>query len=187
MGNIQPDNPRGYIDSLASFVFFAFTFGQIKLLSSSPLETIDTLKFITKFAPKFKGMKSVLFALLIILIGIKFPAPLLFINAGRSVVDIGSTSNNPMRAYSCIFTQQNPQAESISFGIVVESKDKYLHIFTPTYNQEKNSYTQFDFIGNIFPLNPTESYISTKEDYRIEQYDESIHEYNSNTGKCKHK
>lgn len=179
--------PRGYIDSLASFVFFAFTFGQIKLLSSSPLETIDTLKFITKFAPKFKGMKSVLFALLIILIGIKFPAPLLFINAGRSVVDIGSTSNNPMRAYSCIFTQQNPQAESISFGIVVESKDKYLHIFTPTYNQEKNSYTQFDFIGNIFPLNPTESYISTKEDYRIEQYDESIHEYNSNTGKCKHK
>ena len=179
--------PRGYIDSLASFVFFAFIFGQIKLLSSSPLETIDTLKFIAKFAPKFKGMKSILFTLLIILIGIKFPAPLLFINAGRSVVDIGSTSNNPMRAYSCIFTQQNPQAESISFGIVVESKDKYLHIFTPTYNQEKNSYTQFDFIGNTFPLNPTESYISTKEDYRIEQYDESIHEYNSNTGKCKHK
>lgn len=180
-------NPRSYIDSLASFVFFAFIFGQIKLLSSSPLEAIDTLKFIAKFAPKFKGAKSMLFTLLIVLIGLKFPAPLLFINAGRSVVDIGSISNNPMHAYSCIFTQQNPQSESISFGIVVESKDKYIHIFTPTYNQEKNSYTQFDFIGNTFPLNPTESYISIKEDYRIEQYDESIHEYNSNTGKCKHK
>ena len=180
-------DPRSYIDSLASFVFFAFFFGQIKLLSSSPLETIDALKWIAQSAPKFKGLKLILFTLTILLIGLKFPTPLLVINAGKGVVDIGSTSNNPMHAYSCIFTLQNPQSESISFGIVVESKDKYLHIFTPTYNQEKNSYTQSDLIGNTFPLNPTESYISTKEDYRIEQYDESIHEYNSNTGKCKHK
>lgn len=179
--------PQSYINSLASFVFFAFFFGQIKLLSSSPLETIDALKSIAKFAPKFKGLKLILFTLTIVLIGLKFPTPLLVINAGKGVVDIGSTSNNPMHAYSCIFTLQNPQSESISFGIVVESKDKYLHIFTPTYNQEKNSYTQFDFIGNTFPLNPTESYISIKEDYRIEQYNESVHEYNSNTGKCKHK
>lgn len=179
--------PQGYVNSLALFVFFAFTFGQIKLLSLSPLETIDTLKFIAKFAPKFKGLKLTLFTLLIILTFFKLLTPILIINAGKGVVDIGSTSNNPMHAYSCIFTLQNSQSESISFGIVVESKDKYLHIFTPTYNQDKNSYTQFDFIGNTFPLNPTESYISTKEDYRIEQYDESIHEYNSNTGKCKHK
>lgn len=179
--------PRGYIDSLATFVFFAFIFGQIKLLSSSPLETIDILKFIAKSAPKFKGLKSILSALLIVLIFLKLSTPMLVINAGKGVVDIGSTSNNPMRAYSCIFPQQNPQLESLSFGIVVESKDKYLHIFTPTYNQENNSYTQFDFIGNRFPLNPTESYISIKEDYKIEQYDESIHEYNSSTGKCKHK
>lgn len=179
--------PRSYIDNLASFVLFAFAFGQIKLLSSSPLETIDILKWIAQSAPKFKGLKSILSTLLIALIGFKFLTPLLVINAGKSIVDIGSTSNNPMHAYSCIFTLQNPQSESISFGIVVESKDKYLHIFTPTYNQEKNSYTQSDLIDNTFPLNPTESYISTKEDYRIEQYDESIHEYNSNTGKCKHK
>lgn len=179
--------PQGYIDSLASFVFFAFVFGQIKLVSSSPLETIDALKFIAESAPKFKGLRSILFTLLVLLLGLKFTTPLLVINAGKGVVDIGSTSNNPMHAYSCIFPLQNPQSESISFGIVVESKDKYLHIFTPTYNQEKNSYTQFDFIGNTFPINPTESYISLKEDYRIEQYDESIHEYNSNTGKCKHK
>lgn len=179
--------PQSYIDSLASFVFFAFVFGQIKLLSSSPLETIDALKFIAESAPNFKGLRSILFTLLILLLGLKFTTPLLVINAGKNVVDIGSTSNNPMHAYSCIFPLQNPQSESISFGIVVESKDKYLHIFTPTYNQEKNSYTQVDFIGNTFPLNPTESYISLKEDYRIEQYDESIHEYNSNTGKCKHK
>lgn len=179
--------PQSYIDDLALFVFFAFVFGQIKLLSSSPLETIDALKSIAKSAPKFKGLKSILFTLLVVLILLKFPTSSLVINAGKGVVDIGSTSNNPMHAYSCIFTLQNPQSESISFGIVVESKDKYLHIFTPTYNQEKNSYTQFDFIGNTFPLNPTESYISIKEDYRIEQYNESIHEYNSNTGKCKHK
>lgn len=179
--------PQSYIDNLASFVFFAFVFGQIKLLSASPLETIDALKLIAKSAPKFKGLKSILFTLPIVLLGLKFTTPLLVINAGKSVVDIGSTSNNPMHAYSCIFPLQNPQSESISFGIVVESKDKYLHIFTPTYNQDKNSYTQFDFAGNTFPLNPTESYISLKEDYRIEQYDESIHEYNSNTGKCKHK
>lgn len=179
--------PQSYIDNLASFVFFAFVFGQIKLLSSSPLETIDALKFIAESAPKFKGIRSILFALLILLLGLKFTTPLLVINAGKNVVDIGSTSNNPMHAYSCIFPLQNPHSESISFGIVVESKDKYLHIFTPTYNQEKNSYTEIDFIGNTFPLNPTESYISIKEDYKIEQYDESIHEYNSNTGKCKHK
>ena len=157
------------------------------MLSSSPLETIGALKFIAESAPNFKGLRSILFTLLILLLGLKFTTPLLVINAGKNVVDIGSTSNNPMHAYSCIFPLQNPQSESISFGIVVESKDKYLHIFTPTYNQEKNSYTQVDFIGNTFPLNPTESYISLKEDYRIEQYDESIHEYNSNTGKCKHK
>lgn len=179
--------PQSYIDNLASFVFFAFVFGQIKLLSSSPLETIDALKFIAESAPKFKGLRSILFTILILLLGFKFTTPLLVINAGKNVVDIGSTSNNPMHAYSCIFPLQNPQSESISFGIVVESKDKYLHIFTPTYNQEKNSYTQLDFIGNTFPLNPTESYISLKEDYKIEQYDESIHEYNSKTGKCKHK
>ncbi len=179
--------PQSYIDNLASFVFFAFVFGQIKLLSSSPLETIDALKLIAKSAPKFKGLKLILFTLPIVLLGLKFTTPLLVINAGKSVIDIGATSNNPMHAYSCIFPLQNPQSESISFGIVVESKDKYLHIFTPTYDQGKNSYIQSDFTGNTFPLNPTESYISTKEDYRIEQYDESIHEYNSNTGKCKHK
>lgn len=179
--------PRGYIDNLASFVFYAFMFGQLKLLSSSPLEIIETFKSIAEYAPKFKGLKSILSIFLIILISLKLTIPTLVINAGKGVVDIGSTSNNPMHAYSCIFTLRSPQSESISFGIVVESKDKYLHIFTPTYSQEKNSYIQSDLTGNTFPLNPTESYISIKEDYRIEQYDESIHEYNSNTGKCKHK
>ena len=55
-----------------------------------------------------------------------------------------------MRAYSCVFHQKDLNKESIAFGIVADSKDTSIHIFSPEYNPKNKSYVHIGKDGKIF-------------------------------------
>lgn len=178
--------PDSYATNIHLFTTITFLFAQTRILAPTPPSKYDLLKRVTKFELTGKGLISTLVFLLLIL-SLKFSLPPLAIQMGGSIVATGPNVMNPMRAYSCVFSQKDLNKESIAFGIVADSKDTSIHIFSPEYNSKNKSYVHVGEDGKIFPNTPLESYINLKENYIIEQYDDSKHNYDWESGKCTHK
>lgn len=112
---------------------------------------------------------------------------LTLVQVGGSIAATGSNTKNPLSAYSCVFSRNDTRKDPIAFGIIIESKDTSLHIFTPELDLDTKRYVHIGERGEVFPNQPLESHITLKENYIIEQYDDSKHNYDWKTGKCTHK
>lgn len=178
--------PDSYATNIQLFTTITFLFAQTRILAPTPPSKYELLKRVTTFKLTGKGLISTLVILLSIL-SLKFSLPQLAIQMGGAIIATGPNIMNPMRAYSCVFSQKDLNKESIAFGIVADSKDTSIHIFSPEYNSKNKSYVHVGEDGKIFPNTPLESYINLKENYIIEQYDDSRHNYDWETGKCTHK
>lgn len=182
--------PLDYTTNVLSFIAFSFTWAQMKIVSPnatiiSALQHMLALKNI-KFKQKISfNILRVIFILEIIFINSYLTSTL--VQVGGSIAATGSNTKNPMSAYSCIFSRSNTHRDPIAFGIIIESKDTSLHIFTPELNLDTKRYVHAGEHGEVFPNQPLESYIILKENYIIEQYDDLKHNYDWETGKCTHK
>lgn len=182
--------PLDYTTNVLSFIAFSFTWAQMKIVSPnatiiSALQHMLALKNI-KFKQKISfNILRVIFILEIIFINSYLTSTL--VQVGGSIAATGSNTKNPMSAYSCIFSRSNTHRDPIAFGIIIESKDTSLHIFTPELNLDTKRYVHAGEHGEVFPNQPLESYITLKENYIIEQYDDLKHNYDWETGKCTHK
>lgn len=178
--------PADYAVNIQGFTTITFFMLQTRVLAPTLPNKYEIIRVLFTFKLSFKGALPILLAFMSI-ISLKFSLPSVAIRTGGFTVAADSNVINPMRAYSCIFTQKEPNKESIAFGIVADSKDTSVHIFSPEYNPKNKSYVHIGEDGKIFPNTPLESYIILKESYIIEQYDDSKHNYDWKTGKCTHK
>ena len=183
-------NPLDYTTSVLLFALFSFTWAQMKI--TSPNATMITgIQNILSFKKiKFKenislNILKVAFVFDIIITNSYLTSTM--VQIGGSIAATGSNITNPMSAYSCIFSRNDAHRDPIAFGIIIESKDTSLHIFTPELNSDTKRYVHTGEHGEVFPNRPLESYITLKENYIIEQYDDSKHNYDWETGKCTHK
>lgn len=182
--------PLDYTTYVLFFVSYSFTWAQIK--TTSPNATIiSSLRYMLALK-NIKSKQKISFNILRVI----FILEILYINSyltstlvqvGGSIAATGSNTKNPMNAYSCIFSRINTHRDPVAFGIIIESKDTSLHIFTPELNLDTKRYVHAGEHGEIFPNQPLESHITLKENYVIEQYDDSKHNYDWETGKCTHK
>ena len=178
--------PADYAVNIQGFTTITFFMLQTRVLAPTLPNKYEIIRVLFTFKLSFKGALPILLAFISI-ISLKFSLPSVAIRTGGFTVAADPNVINPMRAYSCIFTQKDSNKESIAFGIVADSKDTSVHIFSPEYNPKNKSYVHIGEDGKIFPNTPLESYISLKENYIIEQYDDSKHNYDWKTGKCTHK
>lgn len=178
--------PTDYAVNIHGFTTLTFFILQARTLVPAFPNKYEILKKLFTFKPSIKGSIPILIAFMSILT-LKFSLPSVAIRTGGFIIAADYNVTNPMRAYSCIFTQKDLNKESLAFGIVASSKDTSVHIFSPEYNSKNKSYIHFGKDGNIIPNTPIESYINLKENYIIEQYDDSKHNYDWETGKCTHK
>lgn len=183
-------NPLDYTTNALFFASFSFTWAQMKTISPdatiiSMLQYMLALKDV-KFKQKIS--LNILKALFIFdILFINSYLTLTLVQLGGSIAATGSNTKNPMSAYSCIFSRNDTHKNPIAFGIIIESKDTSLHIFTPELNLNTKRYVHIGERGEVFPNQPLESHITLKENYIIEQYDDSKHNYDWETGKCTHK
>ena len=171
---------------LLYFITFTFIIGQIISNLDIPSNIISSIK---NFLTHDLTLPKALIPLIIFVIMPVFQIDRfqeISIRTGEAISASKSGNLDPMQAYSCIFPKNESNNESIAFGIIAPSTISSLHIFTPEFSQKDKKYTHITD-GKIFPNNPIESYINIKIDYTIEKYDPSKHEFNSETGKCKHK
>lgn len=170
---------------LLNFVAVSFIIAQIKILHPSPLAIIkDIFKFIER--GETKNLILTITITVSLLIASTIPIHNGTLLAGKIISTAGASESKPINAYSCIFSRNSSSNESIAFGILISSNEKALRIYAPTPTQDNKEYS-YSKDNKIYPNMPTESYINTKEDYTIENYDEQKHEFNSHTGKCKRK
>lgn len=183
-------NPLDYTTNVLFFASFSFTWAQMKTIS--PDATIISMLQYMLALKDVKFKQKILLNILKVL----FIFDILFINSyltltlvqlGGSIAATGSNTKNPMSAYSCIFSRNDTHKDPIAFGIIIESKDTSLHIFTPELNLDTKRYVHIGEHGEVFPNQPLESHITLKENYIIEQYDDLKHNYDWETGKCTHK
>ena len=102
------------------------------------------------------------------------------------VTSPGDTLGSSETDYSCVFSNNIKEKSSITFGVIVESKPESVHIFTPEYNREKNSYGEEIGNGKVKPNKLAESQVKIPGGYRIEKFDNSKYGYNLRTGKCEY-
>ena len=102
------------------------------------------------------------------------------------VTSPGDTLGSVETDYSCVFSNDIKEKKSIAFGVIAESKPESVHIFTPEYNQERNSYGEEVENGKVIPNKLAESQVKIPGGYRIEKFDGSKHGYNLHTGKCEY-
>lgn len=107
-------------------------------------------------------------------------------NLGRSISSPGETLGSSGIVYDCVFSNDPKSRESIAFGVIAASKPESVHIFTPEYNREKNSYGEETENGKVKPNKLAESQVKIPGGYRIEKFDGSKHWYNLHTGKCEY-
>ena len=100
------------------------------------------------------------------------------------VTSPGDTLGSIETDYSCVFSNNVEEKNSIAFGVIVESKPDSVHIFTPEYNQEKNSYGEEVGNGKVKPNKLAESQVKIPGGYRIEKFDNNKHGYDLTVGKC---
>lgn len=107
-------------------------------------------------------------------------------NIGGIVANPGTTIETNENDYACVFSNDIKEKKSITFGVIAESKPESVHIFTPEYNQERNSYGEEAENGKVIPNKLVESQVKIPGGYRIEKFDGSKHGYNHQTGKCEY-
>ncbi len=100
------------------------------------------------------------------------------------ITNPGDTLGSIETDYSCVFSNNVEEKNSIAFGVIVESKPDSVHIFTPEYNQEKNSYGEEVGNGKVKPNKLAESQVKIPGGYRIEKFDNNKHGYDLTVGKC---
>lgn len=105
---------------------------------------------------------------------------------GGVVANPGATLESEESDYACVFPNDNKSKESITLGVVVESKPESIRIFTPEYNHNDNEYGRRTDGGKIKLNKLVETQIKISGGYRIEKYDGSKHGYNRQTGKCEY-
>ena len=105
---------------------------------------------------------------------------------GGVVANPGATLESEESDYACIFSNDNKSKESITLGVVVESKPESIRIFTPEYNRNDNEYGKRIGGGKIKLNKLVETQIKISGGYRIEKFDGSKHGYNHQTGKCEY-
>ena len=107
-------------------------------------------------------------------------------NLGRAIANPGKALGSSESTYDCIFPVDPKSRDSIAFGVIAASKPESVHIFTPEYNQESNSYGKEIGNGKVIPNKLVESQVKIPGGYRIEKFDDSKHGYNLHTGKCEY-
>lgn len=104
-------------------------------------------------------------------------------NIGGILANPGATLNSKESDYACIFPNNTKTKESITLGVVVESKPESIRIFTPEYNRNINNYG--NKVGGKLELNTlVETQIKIPGGYRIEKFDNKKHRYDLTSGKC---
>lgn len=119
-------------------------------------------------------------------------APKLFLeylpyNLGRSIASPGETLGASGIVYDCVFSNDPMSRDSITFGVIAESKPESIHIFTPAYDHGSSSYGKRTAKEGIDLNNLTETQIKISGGYRIEKFDNDKHEYDLTSGKCIYK
>lgn len=183
-------NPLDYTTNALFFASFSFSWAQMKIVSPNAT-IISMFQYMLAFKDvKFKQKISLNILKILLIFDILFInsyLTLTLIQVGGSIAATGSNTKNPMSAYSCVFSRSDTRKDPIVFGIIIESKDTSLHIFTPELDLDTKRYVHIGERGEVFPNQPLESHITLKENYIIEQYDDSKHNYDWGTGKCTHK
>lgn len=105
---------------------------------------------------------------------------------GGIVANPGATLESEESDYVCVFPNDNKSKESITLGVVIESKPESIRIFTPEYNRNDNEYGKRIGGGKIKLNKLVDAQIKISGGYRIEKYDGSKHGYNHQTGKCEY-
>lgn len=106
---------------------------------------------------------------------------------GEIIANPGTTIETNEIDYACIFPNNTESKESITLGVVAESKPESIRIFTPEYNQNDNNYGKQMNEGKVKLNKLVETQIKISGSYRIEKFDNSKHWYNLNSGKCVYK
>ncbi|WP_145988402.1 hypothetical protein [Rothia mucilaginosa] len=183
-------NPLDYTTNALFFASFSFSWAQMKIVSPNAT-IISAFQYMLAFKDvKFKQKISLNILKILLIFDILFInsyLTLTLVQVGGSIAATGSNTENPMSAYSCVFSRSDTRKDPIAFGIIIESKDTSLHIFTPELDLDTKRYVHIGERGEVFPNQPLESHITLKENYIIEQYDDSKHNYDWKTGKCTHK
>ena len=105
---------------------------------------------------------------------------------GGILANPGPTLESEESDYACVFPNDNKSNESITLGVVIESKPESIRIFTPEYNRNDNEYGKRIGGGKIKLNKLVETQIKISGGYRIEKFDGSKHGYNHQTGKCEY-
>lgn len=105
---------------------------------------------------------------------------------GGILANPGTTLESEESDYACVFPNDNKSKESITLGVVVDSKPESIRIFTPEYNRNDNEYGKRIDGGKVDLNKLTETQIKIPGGYRLEKYDGSKHGYNRQTGKCEY-
>ena len=105
---------------------------------------------------------------------------------GRVIANPGKSLGSSESTYDCVFPTDPKSRDSIAFGVITASKPESVHIFTPEYNREKNSYGEEAENGKVNLNKLAESQVKIPGGYRIEKFDGFKHRYNLRTGKCEY-
>lgn len=106
---------------------------------------------------------------------------------GGILANPGPTLESEESDYACVFPNDNKSNESITLGVVIESKPESIRIFTPDYNRNGNKYGNLTDKVKVELNKLTETQIKISGGYRIEKFDNSKHHYNLFSGKCVYK
>ena len=144
-------------------------------------------------APKASGVTIFIYYILLlisILVSFSIASKIFFEyfpkSIGGVVANPGATLDSEESDYACVFPNDNKSKESITLGIVVESKPESIRIFTPEYNRDYNKYGKQIGEGKVALNKLVETQIKISGGYRVEKYDGSKHVYNRQTGKCEY-
>lgn len=144
-------------------------------------------------APKASGVTIFIYYILLlisILVSFSIASKIFFEyfpkSIGGVVANPGATLDSEESDYACVFPNDNKSKESITLGIVVESKPESIRIFTPEYNRDYNKYGKQIGEGKVALNKLVETQIKISRGYRVEKYDGSKHVYNRQTGKCEY-
>ena len=98
----------------------------------------------------------------------------------------GDTLGSVETDYSCVFSNDISKKDSISFGVITETKSDSVHIFTPTYDYGRHAYGKKLDDKYIHLNSLSEAQVKVPAGYHIEKFNNTKHRYNMYTGKCEY-
>lgn len=102
------------------------------------------------------------------------------------VTSPGDTLGSVETDYSCVFSNDISKNDSISFGVITETKPDSVHIFTPTYDYGRSAYGKKLDDRYIHLNNLSEAQVKVPTGYHVEKFNNTKHRYNMYTGKCEY-